>query len=80
MRNNCLIYQTLDVEAGKTEEQVSYRINEETTVSYNGKEVVITHPDNYWGREETSSVPNKNIPLLIKALQDIHMEISYDNW
>ena len=56
------------------------RIDGETTVSYNGKEVVITHSDNYWGREESSSVPIKNIPLLIKALQDIQKEISYDNW
>ena len=56
------------------------RIDGETTVSYNGSEVVITHSDNYWGREESSSVPIKNIPLLIKALQDIQEEISYDNW
>lgn len=56
------------------------RIDECTTVSYNGKEVVITHSDNYWGLEESSSVPVKNISLLIKALQDIQKEISYDNW
>lgn len=56
------------------------RIDEYTTVSYNGKSVVIKYSDNYWGREEISSVPIHNIPLLIKALQDIQKEISYDNW
>lgn len=57
-----------------------YHIDECTTVSYDGKEVKITHSDNYWGREESSSVPVKNISLLIKALQDIQKEISYDRW
>lgn len=57
-----------------------YYIDAETTVFYDGSNVVITHSDNYWGREESSSVPNKNISLLIKALQDIQREISYDNW
>lgn len=57
------------------------RVDEHTTVSYNGKEVVITHSDNYWGREESSSVPISNISLLIKSLQDIQKEmINYDNW
>ena len=56
------------------------RIDEHTSVYYNGNDVVITYSDNYWGREESSSVPIHNIPLLIKSLQDIQKEISYDNW
>ena len=56
------------------------RIDEHTSVYYNGNDVVITYSDNYWGRKESSPVPIHNIPLLIKALQDIQKEISYDNW
>lgn len=56
------------------------RIDDQTSVYYNGSEVVITYSDNYWGREERSSVPIKNIDMLIKALQDIQQEISYDKW
>lgn len=58
----------------------SCRVDEQTTVYYDGKGVQIVHEDNYWGREETSSVPISNISLLIKALQDIQKQISYDKW
>jgi hypothetical protein len=56
------------------------RVDENTTVSYNGgDEVTITHSDNYWGREESSSVSIKNIGLLIQALQDVQKQ-KYDGW
>lgn len=58
----------------------SCRVDEHTTIYYDGKGVIITHDDNYWGRVETSSVPITNIGLLIKALQDIQKQISYDRW
>lgn len=56
----------------------SCRVDECTTVTYNGKDVSIVHEDNYWGRVETSAVPITNIGLLIKALQDIEKQISHD--
>lgn len=58
----------------------SCRVDEHTTIYYDGKGVIITHDDNYWGRVETSSVTITNIGLLIKALQDIQKQISYDEW
>lgn len=58
----------------------SCRVDEHTTVYYNGKGVIITHEDNYWGRTESSSVSISNIGLLIKALQDIQKQKSYDEW
>ena len=58
----------------------SCRVDEYTTIYYDGKGVIITHDDNYWGRVETSSVPITNIGLLIKALQDIQKQISHDRW
>lgn len=56
------------------------RVDENTTVYYDGNGVSIVHDDNYWGRTESSSVPISNIGLLIKALQDIQQQISYDEW
>lgn len=56
------------------------RVDENTTVYYDGKEVRIVHEDNYWGRTESTSVPISNISLLIKALQDIQQQKSYDEW
>lgn len=56
------------------------RVDENTTVYYEGGSVRIVHEDNYWGREESSSVPISDISLLIKALQDIQKQISYDRW
>lgn len=56
------------------------RLDESTTLSYSGKTVYLTYNTSEWGRDESSSVPITNIPLLIKALQDIQSEISYDNW
>jgi hypothetical protein len=58
----------------------SCRVDENTTVYYDGKGVSIVHEDNYWGRTESSSVPISNISLLIKALQDIQKQQSYDRW
>lgn len=58
----------------------SCRVDEHTTVYYDGKSVRIVHEDNYWGRIETASVPVTNISLLIKALQDIQQQKSYDEW
>jgi hypothetical protein len=58
----------------------SCRVDENTIVYYDGKGVRIVHEDNYWGRTETESVRIKNISLLIKALQDIQKQISYDRW
>ncbi len=58
----------------------SCRVDEHTTVYYDGKSVRIVHEDNYWGRIETESVPVTNISLLIKALQDIQQQKSYDEW
>lgn len=56
------------------------RVDDTTTVSYNGgDEVTITHSDNYWGREESSSVSIKNIGLLIQALQDVQ-KMKYEGW
>ena len=56
----------------------SCRVDENTIVYYDGKGVSIVHEDNYWGRTESSSVPISNINLLIKALQDIQKQKSYD--
>lgn len=58
----------------------SCRVDENTIIYYNGNGISIVHEDNYWGNIESSSVPIKNIGLLIKALQDIQKQISYDNW
>lgn len=58
----------------------SCRVDESTTVYYDGKNVSIVHEDNYWGRTESSAVPINNISMLIRALQDIQKQISYDNW
>jgi hypothetical protein len=55
------------------------RIDECTTIFYDGKSVTITHEDNYWGRKESFSVPIKNIGLLIQALQDIQ-KMKYERW
>lgn len=56
------------------------RIDKTTTISYDGGEhVTITHTDNYWGREESSSVSIKNIGALMQALQDIQ-KIKYGAW
>lgn len=56
------------------------RVDENTIVYYDGKEVRIVHEDNYWGRTESASVPISNISLLIEALQDIQQQKSYDEW
>lgn len=58
----------------------SCRVDENTIVYYDGTGVSIVHEDNYWGRTESSSVPISNISLLIKALQDIQKQKSYDEW
>jgi hypothetical protein len=58
----------------------SCRVDENTTVYYDGKGVIISHEDNYWGRTESSAVPINNISMLIIELQDIQKQISYDNW
>ena len=52
------------------------RIDSNTTVTYDGKSVIICHSDNYWGREESCSVSISNIDVLIEALQDIRKEKS----
>lgn len=57
----------------------SCRVDENVTVSYRDGVVTITHTDNYWGRDESSSVPIKNIGMLIRALQDIQ-KTKYDGW
>jgi hypothetical protein len=55
-------------------------IDDTTTISYNGgDEVTITHTDNYWGWEESSSISIKNIGGLIQALQDIQ-KMKYGAW
>ena len=58
----------------------SCRVDEHTTIYYDGKGVIISHEDNYWGQTNRQSVSISNIGLLIKALQDIQKQISYDNW
>lgn len=58
----------------------SCRIDGNTVVHYNGKEVEIVHEDTYWGRTESTAVPISNLDFLIKALQDIQHQKSYDEW
>lgn len=58
----------------------SCRIDENTALHYDGKNVSIVHEDVYWGRKESFSIPTNKVGMIISALQDIQKQFRYDRW